>query len=53
MSAVLQETEQITINPLTPNLGAEIFGVDFSRDLDDDAFHQIHEAFLRDRKSVV
>lgn len=47
MSAVLQETEQITIKPLTPKLGAEIFGVDFSRDLDDDTFHQIHEAFLR------
>ena len=47
MSAVLQETKQITIRPLTPNLGAEIFGVDFSHDLDDDTFRQIHEAFLR------
>ena len=47
MGAVLQESEQITIRPLTPNLGAEIFGVDFSRDLDDETFRQIHDAFLR------
>ena len=47
MGAVLHETEQITIRPLTPNLGAEIFGVDFSRDLDDETFRQIHDAFLR------
>lgn len=47
MSAVVHETEQITIRPLTPNLGAEIFGVDFSRDLDDATFRQIHDAFLR------
>ena len=47
MGAVLQETEQITIQPLTKNLGAEIFGVDFSGDLDDETFRQIHDAFLR------
>ena len=47
MGAALQETEQITIQPLTKNLGAEIFGVDFSHDLDDDTFGQIHAAFLR------
>lgn len=47
MSAVLEATEQITIRPLTPNLGAEIFGVDFSHELDDDTFRQIHDAFLR------
>ncbi len=47
MGAVVQDAEQITIRPLTKNLGAGIFGVDFSRDLDDDTFRQIHDAFLR------
>src|SRR5438270_11161050 len=36
------------VRPLTSNLGAEIVGVDVARDIDDDLFRAIYDAFLRD-----
>lgn len=35
------------VRPLSPNLGAEIIGLDFDRDLDDETFRAVNEAFLR------
>lgn len=40
-------TWPFTVRPLSPNLGAEILGLDFSRDLDADTFRAVNEAFLR------
>jgi alpha-ketoglutarate-dependent 2,4-dichlorophenoxyacetate dioxygenase len=36
-----------SVRPLTPSLGAEISGVDFSGDMDDSAFDALYRAFLR------
>lgn len=38
---------RFSIRPLTPRLGAEIGGVDFSRPIDDEQFREIYAAFLR------
>jgi taurine dioxygenase len=35
------------VRPLTPNLGAEISGVDLANDISDDLFRAIYAAFLR------
>ncbi len=35
------------VRPLTPNLGAQIIGVDLAKDIDDALFGAIFEAFLR------
>jgi taurine dioxygenase len=47
MIAAPQVTEKISVRPLTQNLGAEIGGVDFTQQLSDDVFSEIHAAFLR------
>jgi len=36
----------ITAKPFSPNLGAEIYGVDLSTDLSDSQFAEVHQAFL-------
>jgi taurine dioxygenase len=36
-----------SVRPLTPNLGAQISGVDMTRELDEAAFGEIYRAFLR------
>ena len=36
----------ITVEPLTPTIGATIHGVDLSRPLDDQAFDEIHHAWM-------
>jgi len=36
-----------SVRPLTPNLGAQISGVDMTRELDQAAFGEIYRAFLR------
>ena len=35
------------LSPLTPNLGAEVSGLELSLDLDDAEFHALYQAFLR------
>jgi taurine dioxygenase len=35
------------IRPLSPNLGAEIIGLDFSREIPSDVFDAVYDAFLR------
>jgi len=35
------------VRPLTPNLGAEIIGIDLARGVDDELFRSIHHAFLQ------
>ena len=35
------------LSPLTPNLGAEVSGLELSLDLDDAEFHALYHAFLR------
>jgi taurine dioxygenase len=40
------ESSRVKIEPLSPNIGAEIHGVDLAR-LDDVTFDRIHDAFLR------
>lgn len=42
-----QQSWPFDVRPLTPNLGAEILGVDLARGVDDALFRAIHEAFLR------
>jgi len=37
---------RITIDPVTPTVGAEIHGVDLSKPIDDETFAEIHEALL-------
>ena len=41
------ELQTIQIRPLTPTIGAEIFGVDLSRSLTDRQFDEIHSALMR------
>ena len=36
-----------SVRPLTPNLGAQVSGVDMTREMDAATFGQIHRAFLR------
>lgn len=40
------ENPAIQVRPLTPNIGAEIHGVDLSKPLDGQIFEEIHGAFL-------
>jgi taurine dioxygenase len=42
----MENTNAPTITPLAPAVGAEVFGVDLARPLDDRAFAAIHRAFL-------
>ncbi len=49
--------QTIEVRPLTPTIGAEIFGVDLARDLGNQQFQEIHDAlmqhlviFFRDQK---
>ena len=42
----MEDTNAPTITPLAPAVGAEVFGVDLARPLDDRAFAAIHRAFL-------
>jgi taurine dioxygenase len=37
----------VHLSPLTPNLGAEVSGLELSLDLDDAEFHALYQAFLR------
>ncbi|MEM9278903.1 MAG: TauD/TfdA family dioxygenase [Pseudomonadota bacterium] len=37
----------IEARPFAPNLGAEIYGVDLSKNVSDDQFAEIHQAFLK------
>lgn len=39
--------QRITVEPLTPRIGAEIGGVDLSQPLEDQVFEEIHAAFLK------
>ena len=41
-----QQRLPFDVRPLTPNLGAEIVGVDLARGVDDALFRSIHQAFL-------
>ena len=36
----------VTIRPVTPTVGAELFGIDLARPIDDATFHTIHTALL-------
>ena len=36
-----------SVRPLTPNLGAQVSGIDMTREMDEATFGQIHHAFLR------
>lgn len=38
--------QTIEVRKLTPSIGAEIFGVDLSKPLDDQQFHEVHDALL-------
>ena len=42
----MEDANAPTITPLAPAVGAEVFGVDLARPLDDRAFAAIHRAFL-------
>ena len=37
----------VCVRPLTPNLGAQVCGVDMTREIDQHTFDEIHRAFLR------
>jgi taurine dioxygenase len=39
-------TEQIRVEPIAPTIGAEIYGVDLSRPLDEATFEQVHQALM-------
>ena len=43
----MSETRTITVEPLTPVIGAEISGIDLSAPLDAEQFAEIHAAFIR------
>jgi taurine dioxygenase len=47
MDTVTRTNWPFTIRPLSPNLGAEIVGVDLARGVDENLFRSIYEAFLR------
>ncbi len=38
--------QTIDVKPLAGNIGAEVFGVDLSKDLDQQTFSEVHQAFL-------
>jgi taurine dioxygenase len=37
----------VRLRPLTPNLGAEVFGIELSPDMDEPLFRALYQAFLR------
>jgi taurine dioxygenase len=39
--------QRVQLRPLTPNLGAEVLDVDLTRDIDDERFRALYDAFLR------
>ena len=39
--------DHIDVKPVTPHIGAEVFGVDLSEPLPDDIFSEVHTAFSR------
>jgi taurine dioxygenase len=45
--AVAADLPPLDVRPLTSNLGAEIFGVDLARGVDDATFAAVYRAFLR------
>ena len=45
MNQIRNSFQCIEVNPLTPNIGAEITGVDLSTPLDDQTFRELHSAF--------
>jgi taurine dioxygenase len=47
MSALAQSRPSFTVRPLTPNLGAEISGIDFAADISDALFAEIRAAWLK------
>jgi len=47
MNAPSSTRELFAVRPLTPNLGAEILGVDLDGDISDELFAAIHQAWLR------
>jgi taurine dioxygenase len=46
-AAVAARPWPLEVRPLTPNLGAEVLGVDLARGVDDAAFAAVYQAFLR------
>lgn len=46
MTAAARQIASPGIRRLTPAIGAELTGVDFSRDIDDATFDAVYEAFL-------
>ena len=40
-----QTFSRIDVKPVTPTIGAEVFGVDLSKPLDDEMFGEVHTAF--------
>jgi taurine dioxygenase len=47
VNALIQPRTPIDVRPLTPNLGAEIHGVDLTREVPPEVFRTVHDAFLR------
>jgi taurine dioxygenase len=47
MSAVAKNACSFAVRPLTPKLGAEVLGVDLTRELSDELFAEIYRAFLQ------
>lgn len=47
MSSTIEISRTLAVHPLTPNLGAEISGVNLAKDMSDEVFHAIYQAFLR------
>lgn len=46
MNQTDQSYERIQVRPVTPRIGAEIFGVDLSTSVDDQTFGEIHDALM-------
>ncbi len=42
-----QPYQRLEVKPVTPRIGAEVFGVDLSKPLDDETFGEIHTAFAQ------
>ncbi|MEM6662264.1 MAG: TauD/TfdA family dioxygenase [Pseudomonadota bacterium] len=47
MTQATQDYECIQVKPVTPRIGAEVFGVDLSQPVDEQTFDEIRTAFLR------
>src|SRR3954452_4105811 len=47
MSNLLEQTMNIKIRPLTPNIGAAIEGVNLNEAIDDRTYSTLHEAFMK------